>query len=112
MNDGLLGPKLTLGHAHQCTRGRSCRAPACRQSCPVWRVSTSNDPRRHDAGAPLTSISDSTSEEDIRLIQAAVKYLPRESGDEHYPRSSVGFDDEVLVVRTIAKATQPVGSND
>ena len=62
--------------------------------------------------AILTSISDATSEEDIRLIQAAVKYLLRESGEEHYPTSSVGFDDEVLVVRTIAKATQPVGGND
>ena len=62
--------------------------------------------------AILTSISDTTSEEDVRLIQAAVNFLLRESGEEHYPRSSVGFNDEVLVVRTVAKATQPVGSND
>ncbi len=66
----------------------------------------------HQLRQILTSISDATPEEDVRLIHAAVKYLLRESGEEHYTKPSVGFNDEVLVVRTIAKATQPLGSND
>ena len=62
--------------------------------------------------AILTSISDTTSEEDVRLIQAVVNFLLRESGEAHYLRSSDEFSNEVLVMRTVAKVTQSFGSND
>ena len=48
----------------------------------------------------LTSISNSTSYEDTRLIQAAVKYLLRKRDEEHGTKSLIGFDEDVLVVRT------------
>ena len=54
-------------------------------------------------GKMLTSISNSTSHEDTRLIQAAVKYLRRERDEEHGTRSLIGFDDDALVVRTISE---------
>ena len=57
----------------------------------------------------LAPTSDARSEEDIRLIQAAVQYLVRERDEEHDPTSSIGVDDEVLVVRKIVEAIQPVG---
>ena len=60
----------------------------------------------------LTSISDTTPDEQIRLIQAAVRYLVREDTEEHDTKSPLGFDDDALVVRTIAEVTQPTGSSD
>ena len=52
----------------------------------------------------LDSMSDSPAEEDHRLIQAAVKYLIREDDEEGDVESPIGFDDDALVVRAIAKA--------
>ena len=50
----------------------------------------------------LMSISDTTSDEHVRLIQASVKYLLREDDEEHETKSPLGFADDALVVRTIA----------
>ena len=60
----------------------------------------------------LTSISDTTSDEHVILIQTAVKYLLREDDEENDTKSPIGFNDHALVVRTIAEATQPAGSSD
>ena len=60
----------------------------------------------------LTSISDTTSDEHVMLIQAAVQYLLREDDEEHDTKSPIGFDNNALVVRTIAEATQLAGNSD
>ena len=54
-------------------------------------------------GKMLTSISENTSHEDTRLIQAAVKYLLRDRDEERSTKLLIGFDDDVLVVRIIAE---------
>ena len=56
----------------------------------------------------VTSISDTTLDEQIRLIQAAVKYLERE-GDEHDTKSLIRLEDDALVVRRIAEAIHLAG---
>ena len=58
----------------------------------------------------LTSISDTTPDEQIRLIQAAVKYLERED-DEHDTKSLIRLEDDALVVRRIAEAIHLAGSS-
>ena len=52
----------------------------------------------------LTSISDTTPREHVRLMQAGMKYLLREGGKEHDTNSSIGFADDMLVVCTIKEA--------
>ena len=54
-------------------------------------------------GKMLTSIPDRTSHKDVRLIQAAVRYLLRKRGEGRGTKSFIGFDDDVLVVRTIVE---------
>ena len=51
----------------------------------------------------LESILDTTSNEQLMLIQAAVKYLLRGEDEEHDTESPIRFEDDALVVRTIAE---------
>ena len=51
----------------------------------------------------LASISETTSDEHVRLLQAAVKYLLRDEDEQHDTESAMRFGDDALVVRTIAE---------
>lgn len=51
----------------------------------------------------LSSISETTSDEHARLIQAALKFLLREQDGEHDTEPPICFDQDALVVRTIAE---------
>ena len=51
----------------------------------------------------LASISDTTSDEYVRLLQAAVKYLLHEEDEQHDTEFPIRFEDDALVVRTIAE---------
>lgn len=51
----------------------------------------------------LASISETTSDEHVRLLQAAVKYLLRDEDEQHDTGFAMRFEDDALVVRTIAE---------
>ena len=51
----------------------------------------------------LASVSETTSDEHVRLIQAALKYLLREEDEQHDTEFPIRFEDGALVVRTIAE---------
>ena len=51
----------------------------------------------------LASISETTSDEHVRLLQTALKYLLREEDEQHDTEFPIRFEDGALVVRTIAE---------
>ena len=55
-----------------------------------------------DCESMLDSVSTGAAQEHHRLVQAAVRYLIRDDDEESDTQSLVGFDDDALVVRTIA----------
>lgn len=57
-----------------------------------------------DCESLLDSISTGAVQDHHRLVQAAVMYLIREDDEESDTQSLVGFDDDALVVRTVAGA--------
>ena len=60
----------------------------------------------------LESMSVGTSEEHHRLIQGAVQYLSLVEDEESDIESPIGFDDDALVIRAIAKALKLKNSDE
>ena len=56
----------------------------------------------------VASISDTTSDEHVRLLQTAVKFLLRGEDEEHDTEPPIRFDQDALVVRTIAEVLASV----